>query len=53
MHPRKLFCESPFCNKSFTIEKDNSVKTALDSQNLNKITVERKAQMLYMKELIS
>ena len=36
-----------------TVKKDKSVKIALDSRKLNKITIKRKAQMPNMEELIS
>ena len=36
-----------------TVKKDKSVKIALDSQKLNKITIKRKTQMPNMEELIS
>ena len=36
-----------------TVKKDKTIKIALDSQKLNEITVERKAQMPNMEELIS
>ena len=36
-----------------TVEKDKSVKIALDSRKLNKATVKRKTQMPNMEELIS
>ena len=36
-----------------TVEKDKSVKIALDSRKLNEITIKRKSQMPNMEELIS
>ena len=36
-----------------TVKKDKSVKIALDSRKLNKMTIKRKAEMPNMEELIS
>ena len=35
-----------------TVKKDKSIKIALDSRNLNEVTIKRKAQMPNMEELI-
>ena len=38
---------------AITVEKDKSIKIALDSSKLNEATIKRKAQMQNMEELIS